>query len=135
MSSPQVPPWLQEQLAKLQQSQQNLQSVMAQKQHLEMERAENDRALEELQKAGDSDGVYKHAGSIMVRSTRQDLIAELEERREMAKTRFTVLEKQEARLKEALKEQESKITAMMKGGQQGGAPPGAGKPAGDDPRR
>jgi len=32
----------------------------------------------------------------------------------MAKTRVTVLEKQEIRVKESLKEQESKITEMMK---------------------
>ena len=41
MSAGQMPPWLQEQLMKLQQSQQNLQSIMTQKQHLEMEKAES----------------------------------------------------------------------------------------------
>jgi prefoldin beta subunit len=40
MSAGQMPPWLQEQLMKMQQSQQNLQSVMTQKQHLEMEKIE-----------------------------------------------------------------------------------------------
>ena len=135
MSSGSMPPWLQEQLAKLQQSQQNLQSIMAQKQHLEMEQAETDKAIEELKKAGDSDSVYKHAGSILIKSTKQDLAAELEERREVAKTRSTVLEKQEARVKEALSEQEAKITEMMKGGQPGGAAPPGGPPAGDNPRK
>ncbi len=33
----------------------------------------------------------------------------------MAKTRATVLEKQELRIKESLKEQEAKITEMMRG--------------------
>ena len=50
MSSPQMPPWLQEQIGKLQQSQQNLQSIMTQRQHLEMEKAETEKALEELKK-------------------------------------------------------------------------------------
>ena len=50
MSSPQMPPWLQEQIMKLQQSQQNLQSIMTQRQHLEMEKAETEKALEELKK-------------------------------------------------------------------------------------
>ena len=36
-----MPPWLQEQIMKMQQAQQNLQSVMQQKQHLEIENAEN----------------------------------------------------------------------------------------------
>ena len=116
MSSPQMPPWLQEQLMKLQQSQQNLQSIMTQKQHLEMEKAETEKALEELKKVTDSDAVFKHAGTVLIKSTKQELIDELEEKHEMAKTRATVLEKQEIRVKETLKEQESKITEMMKSG-------------------
>jgi prefoldin beta subunit len=115
MSSGQMPPWLQEQLMKLQQSQQSLQSLMTQKQHLEMEKAETEKALEELKKIADGDTVFKQAGTVLIKSTKQELIDELEERSELAKTRVTVLQKQEARLKETLKEQETKITEMMKG--------------------
>jgi len=114
MSTGQMPPWLQEQIMKLQQSQQNLQSIMTQKQHLEMEKAETVKALEELNKVADGDAVFKHAGTVLIKSTKKDLIDELEEKQEMAKTRVTVLEKQETRVKESLKEQESKITEMMK---------------------
>lgn len=113
-SDQQIPPWLQEKLAKMQQSQQNLQSIMAQKQQLEIEHLETEKALEEIQKAGDNDDVYKHAGSILIKSNKNDLIAELEERKELAKTRSTVLSKQEERVKQSLQEQESKITEMMK---------------------
>ncbi len=95
MSSLQMPPWLQEQIMKLQQSQQNLQSIMTQKQHLEMEKAETEKALEELKKVADGDAVFKHAGTVLIKSTKQELIGELEEKQEMAKTRVTVLEKQE----------------------------------------
>ena len=48
MSAPQMPPWLKAQIGKLKQSQQNLQSIMTQRQHLEMEKAETEKALEEL---------------------------------------------------------------------------------------
>ncbi|MEW6043383.1 MAG: prefoldin subunit beta [Thermoproteota archaeon] len=113
----QIPPWLQEQLMKLQQSQQNLQSVMAQKQQLELEQIESDRALEELKKVADSDPVYKHAGSILIKSTKANLIAELEEKKELANTRSAVLAKQETRLKESIKEQEAKINEMIRGSQ------------------
>ena len=116
MSSKQMPPWLQEQLLKLQQSQQSLQSLMTQKQHLEMEKAETEKALEELKKVADGDTVFKQTGTVMIKSTKQELIDELEERFELAKTRMTVLQKQEMRLKETLKEQETKITEMMKSG-------------------
>ena len=116
-----MPPWLQEQLMKMQQSQQNLQAIMQQKQQIQMEKIETEKSLEELKKASDEDTVYKQAGSILIKSSKKELIDELEERQELTKTRSTVLEKQETRLKESLKEQEAKITEMMKGNQSGSA--------------
>jgi prefoldin beta subunit len=133
MSAGQMPPWLQEQIMKMQQSQQNLQSVMTQKQHLDIEKAETEKALEELKKVADGDAVFKQAGTVLIKSKKQELIDELEERIEMTKTRATVLEKQETRLKESLKEQETKITEMMKSG--GTNPPSSAPPTEDNPRK
>ena len=110
----QMPPWLQEQIAKMQQSQQNLQSILMQKQQVEMENAESDRALEELKKAADDDQVFKYAGSILIKSDKKSLIDELEEKKELSKTKSTVLSKQEERLKTSLQEQEQKIQEMLK---------------------
>ena len=128
-----MPPWLQEQIMKMQQSQQSLQSVMTQKQHLDIEKAETEKALEELKKVADADAVFKQAGTVLIKSKKQELIDELQERIEMSKTRATVLEKQETRLKETLKEQETKITEMMKSGS-ANAPPNS-PPAEDNPRK
>ncbi len=116
----QIPPWLQEQVGRLQQLQQNLQSIMLQKQHLESEHLETERALELLRKANDDDIVYKTAGSILVKSTKPSLVSELEEKKELANTRLTVLTKQEVRVKENLKEAETKIREMLKGPAQPG---------------
>ena len=116
MSAGQMPPWLQEQIGKLQQSQQNLQSIMTQRQHLEMEKAETEKALEELKKIADDDSVFKQAGTVLIKSDKKTLVDELEEKVELSKTRSTVLEKQEIRVKDSLKEQEAKITEMMKSG-------------------
>jgi prefoldin beta subunit len=110
----QIPPWLQEQVARLQQLQQNLQSIVIQKQHLETEQHEAERALEVLKKANDNESVYKAAGSILIKSTKTSLISELEEKKELANTRLTVLSKQEARIKENLKEAETKIREMLR---------------------
>jgi len=133
MSAGQMPPWLQEQIMKMQQSQQSLQSVMTQKQHLDIEKAETEKALEELKQVADGDAVFKQAGTVLIKSKKQELIDELQERIEMSKTRTTVLEKQETRLKETLKEQETKITEMMKSGS-ANAPPNS-PPAEDNPRK
>jgi len=113
-SNPQIPPLVQEQLARLQQTQQNFQSIMMQKQQLESEKLETEKALEELKKASDDESVFKHAGTIMIKSNKKDLIDELEEHVELAKTKASLLVKQEERLKITLKEQETKIQEMMK---------------------
>ena len=113
-SNPQIPPVVQEQLARLQQTQQNLQSIMMQKQQLESEKLETEKALEELKKASDDESVFKHAGTIMIKSNKKDLIDELEEHVELAKTKASLLVKQEERLKTTLKEQETKIQEIMK---------------------
>jgi prefoldin beta subunit len=114
-SNPQIPPMVQEQLAKFQQTQQNFQSILMQKQQLESQKLETEKALEELKKAGDDDAVFKHAGTIMIKSNKKDLLEELEEQMELAKTKASLLAKQEERLKVTLQEQETKIQEMMKG--------------------
>jgi len=115
----QIPPWLQEQLGKMQQAQQNLQSIMAQKQQLDLEQHESNKALEELNKINDDETVYKYAGSILVKSNKKTLVDEIEEKNELAKTRSTILAKQEERVKQTLKDQETKINEMMKSGTAG----------------
>ena len=110
----QIPPMVQEQLSKLQQTQQNLQMIMAQKQQLELDQLETEKALVELNKANDDDAVFKHAGTILIKSNKKDLVEELEEKKELAKTKASLLAKQEERLKTGLKEQETKIQEMIK---------------------
>jgi prefoldin beta subunit len=104
---------VQEQLAKLQQTQQNFQSIIMQKQQVESEKLETGKALEELKKTSDDELVFKHAGTIMIKSNKKDLIEELEEQVELAKTKASILVKQEERLKTTLKEQETKIQEMI----------------------
>jgi len=112
-SNQQIPPMVQEQLAKLQQTQQNFQSILMQKQQFESEKLEAEKALEELKKTSDDELVFKHAGTIMIKSNKNDLIEELEEQMELAKTKASILVKQEERLKTTLKEQETKIQEMI----------------------
>ena len=121
-TNPQITPMVQEQLAKLQQTQQNFQSILMQKQQLESQKLETEKALEELKKVGDDEAVFKHAGTIMIKSNKNDLLEELEEQMELAKTKASLLAKQEERLKTTLQEQETKIQEMMKGPQTGTKP-------------
>ena len=110
-----LPPQLQEQLVRLQQLQQTLQSVVTQKQQVELELNESDKALAELEKSTDETPVYKSVGSILVKSNRQTLLTELKERKELLTTRVTVLGKQEERTRERLKEVQDKLQERLKG--------------------
>ena len=83
---------------------------------MKWKKAETEKALEELKKVADTDSVFKQAGTVLIKSDKKVLVDELEEKVELSKTRSTVLEKQEIRVKETLKEQEAKITEMMKSG-------------------
>ena len=122
MSEQELPPWLREQVARLQQLQQNLQAIMMQKQQVELEVVETDRALEEIKKTGTEETVYKSAGPLLIKSKREDVIKELEEKKELSNTRVMVLTKQETRVKDNLKEVENKINQMIRGGgAQGGS--------------
>ena len=114
--SQQVPPWLQEQIKQYQQTQSNLQAMAAQQQQLEMERISTERALEELQNAADGETVYKQSGPILIRTEKQQLISDLEERLELAKTQTAVMEKQRDRLQKTFREQDAKIQAALRGG-------------------
>jgi len=117
MSEQELPPWLKEQLSRLQQLQQNLQAIMMQKQQVEIEMVETDRALEELKKIGTDDLVYKSAGPLLIKSKKEDLLKELGEKKELSNTRAMVLAKQETRVKDNLKEVENKINQMIRGTQ------------------
>lgn len=109
MSEP--PPQMHDQLLKIQQARQNLEAVAYQKQQLSAEQAETERALEELRSGGEGD-VYRQAGQILVKSERSKLVADLEEMQALSKTKATVLEKQETRIKESLAEYEAKAREL-----------------------
>jgi prefoldin beta subunit len=104
-----LPPQVQERLLRLQQLQQTLQSVLAQKQQVELEMSEIDQASTELQKLADDAVVYKATGSLMIRAEKTKMIAELSERKDLLNTRVTILAKQEERLRSQLKELQTKL--------------------------
>lgn len=102
---------LHDQLLKIQQARQNLEAIAYQKQRLASEQADTERALQELRSGGEGD-VYRQVGQILVKSDRKKLESDLEELEALAKTKATVLEKQEARVKESLAEYEAKARGL-----------------------
>jgi prefoldin beta subunit len=115
LSQQEIPPWLREQLARLEQLQQNLQAVQMQKQQVDAEMSEVERALEELKTTPEGEQIYKYAGNLLIKVTKEAITKDLQERKEVANTRNLVLAKQETRFKENLKELQTKIDDMLKG--------------------
>jgi len=124
LSQAELPPYIREQLARYDQVQQNLQSVLIQKQQVEMELVETEKALEELAKATDSEAIYKFAGNLLVKVEKDAVVKELDEKKELGSTRKMVLAKQEGRFRENLKDLQAKIDDAVKGKQAQERPPG-----------
>jgi prefoldin beta subunit len=105
----QLPPQIQQRLLRLQQLQQTLQGVMAQKQQLEMQLSEVEHAASELEKMKETAVIYKSIGSLLVKSKKAKVTSELTERKELLKMRVDVLGKQEERLRTQVKDLQEKL--------------------------
>ncbi len=117
--SQEIPPWLREQLTRLDNLQQNLQSVSMQKQQVEAELTDAEKTLEEVKDVPAEEQIYKNVGSLLVKVTKEAMMKELEEKKDISNTRTLVLNKQESRLKENIKELQTKIDDMLKTRTQG----------------
>ncbi|MDH5770061.1 MAG: prefoldin subunit beta [Candidatus Bathyarchaeota archaeon] len=109
-----LPPQLREQLLRLQQLQRTMEVVVSQKTQLEFEFSDIERALDELEKMDDKAAVYKSVGSLLVSSSRQKVIDELRDRKEIVNTRVTVLARQEERTRKKLAELQNRLEKQLK---------------------
>ena len=104
-----LPPQIQERLLRLQQVQQTLQTVLAQKQQVEIELTEIEQALGEMQKMAEDAVIYKSIGTLLVKAEKAKITVDLNERKELLNTRATVLGKQEERLRSQMKDLQAKL--------------------------
>jgi prefoldin beta subunit len=104
-----LPPNVQERLLRLQQLQQTLQSILAQKQQVEMEKTEVEQTIAELQKTAEDAVIYKAIGSLLVKAEKPKVNEDLVERKELLDTRSTVLARQEERMRSQIKEAQTKL--------------------------
>ena len=104
-----LPPNVQERLLRLQQLQQTLQSILGQKQQVDMEKSEVDQTIAELQKTADDAVIYKAIGSLLVKAEKPKVNEDLVERKELLETRSTVLARQEERIRSQVKESQTKL--------------------------
>jgi len=113
MAELKITPEMQQILIELQTFQQQMQTVLLQKESLNIQNMETNKALEELKKATNED-VYKAVGPILIKSTKKELEKELSEKKETLDLRIKSLQKQEDRLKDKLKDSQEKFEQLMK---------------------
>jgi prefoldin beta subunit len=104
-----LPAPVQERLLRLQQVQQTLQSVLTQKQQLELELTETEQALAELAKMTEGAIIYKSIGSLLVKAEKAKVTTELTDRKELLNTRIGVMGKQEERLRAQAKDLQTRL--------------------------
>jgi len=90
-----IPPRVQNQLAMLQQLQQQLQTVAAQKTQYEMAIRESRRAQEELKDIPEDAEIFVNVGTVMMQEKKPKVVASLAEKLETLELRVKSLEKQE----------------------------------------
>jgi len=97
-------------IAQLQLLQQNLQNILTQKQQLQNQLVELDSALTEL---NTTDKAYKIVGKIMLAAPKQDLVKELEEKKEFVSVRIKNFSQQEEKLQKNFEEVQSEVVKEM----------------------
>lgn len=109
MEGSEIPPQIQEKLARLQQMQQSYDAVLLQKQQLDVELSETDSAISELEKPTAGEVVYKQVGRVLIKGEKVAILNELKEKKELLTLRQSSLAKQEIRLKERLNEAQMQL--------------------------
>jgi len=106
----------QELIKQFQVSQQQLQSVLVQKESLNLQLIDIDGALKELSKLDSTKqkSAYKITGQIMINKPVSELIKELKDNKEAIDVRIKSLEKMETRLNSQLKELQEKLKKFLK---------------------
>ena len=92
--------------------QQQLQSILIQKESLKLQMTEIDRALSELNST-DQKSAYKITGQVMISKPVEELKKELEESKENIELRVKSLEKTENRINDKLKELQTKLKNVV----------------------
>jgi len=104
-----LPPELEKLIIRYQQIESQLASIVTQKSVVTSQMREVERALSILQNLEKDAVIYKSTGFILVKVKKEDVIKELEDKKEELSIRLTSLERMESTLKKQLEEVKSQI--------------------------
>jgi prefoldin beta subunit len=108
-----LPPQIQNQIAQLQQLQQQIQAIAMQKSQIEAMQKESKMALEELEKLADDAVVYRTVGELVIKTEKGESIVKLKDREETLSLRLQSIARQEERLTTRFKQLQEQIQQAM----------------------
>lgn len=107
-----INPETEENIKELQFLEQNLQAILMQKQTFEMELNEAENALAEVEKTKDE--VFKITGNIMIKSSKEVIMKELNQKKDLIRLRIKSLDSQEKSLSENSEALRKKVLDKIK---------------------
>ncbi len=110
-----ISPKVQNQLAMLQQVQQQLQTILQQKAQFEMAVREAKRAQEEIKESPEDAVMYMSVGTVMMQKKKDVVNTKLAEKVETLELRIKSLEKQEKMLQGKFEQLQAQIKAAIEG--------------------
>ncbi len=102
---------LQEKINKIQMLEQNIQAVSAQKQQIQTQQIEIDSALKEIE---NSEETYKIVANVLIKTPKEKLKQDLDEKKKIVDLRLQTLDKQEKQFKEKIKELQQEVLKERK---------------------
>ena len=108
-----IPPELQTQLVKLQQLQDQLNRLLAEKNVIDSELREVNKILQELSQLAAGTPVYKIVGNLLVKTDKETIQKELDDRKELLELRSKTYQKQENLLRTQLEDLQKKVNELL----------------------
>jgi prefoldin beta subunit len=107
--SQELPPQIKNQLAQLQQIQQQAQAIAVQKNQVEINLKETELALEELEKLEPDAVIYRAVGDLLVKSERDKTKESLKEKKDTLDLRLQTLARQEERVQKRFQQLQEQL--------------------------
>jgi prefoldin beta subunit len=101
----------QEKINQLQNLEQNINSMIAQKQQFQAQNMEIDNALSQIE---GTEKVFRIIGNIMVASSKDNVKKDLDEKKELVELRLKTIDKQEEKLRAKANELQQEVLKEMK---------------------
>ncbi|MBN2014770.1 MAG: prefoldin subunit beta [Candidatus Altiarchaeota archaeon] len=110
-----IPKQVQDKINQFQGLQNQLQAVVLQKQQMILQNADNENAITALEKV-DKQKIYEAIGPLFIETDKETTEKKLKDDKEVITTRVQMLEKQEKKLTEKLKELSAEIQTELQAG-------------------